>query len=217
MFQRSVNECWLLFDSFWSIDFVLNLFIFTSIDIQAPSQPPPPHQQQPIPPSSLTFLSDFIHRSQEASCKNWLYEQVFLFRFLLVEQLFLCSSYAVSNVQCDLTRSAGARYRDVNSDYINTNQQHYVLYGDRNASIEIPINTNQQPQKEGKQKMIIYVSSWSIVRMLNRWEVNDLFDGSHAWLFIINEWMNLMIDTQRDKYEEYLNHNNFFLLFLFLC
>jgi hypothetical protein len=57
----------------------------------------------------------------------------------------------VSNIECDLTRSAGARYRDSNSDYVNTSQQHYVLYGDRNAPIDSPISppTAINHQNEG--------------------------------------------------------------------
>ncbi|CAF3352717.1 unnamed protein product [Rotaria sp. Silwood1] len=79
--------------------------------------------QAPPPPSA--FLSDFIHRSQEPS---------------------------LSNIECDLTRSAGARYRDSNSDYVNTSQQHYVLYGDRNASIDLPksITNSINHQNEGR-------------------------------------------------------------------
>lgn len=51
----------------------------------------------------------------------------------------------MSNTECDLTRSAGARYRDSNSDYVNTNQQHYVLYGERNtsSSIDVPQISNE--------------------------------------------------------------------------
>ncbi|CAF3294512.1 unnamed protein product [Rotaria socialis] len=79
------------------------------------------------PPPPPQFLSDFIHRSQEPS---------------------------LSNIECDLTRSAGARYRDSNSDYVNTSQQHYVLYGDRNASIDSPksISNSINHQNEGKIK-----------------------------------------------------------------
>ena len=58
---------------------------------------------------------------------------------------------SVSHIQCDLTRSAGARYRDANSDYVNSSQQHYVLYGDRNApSIESAASRGNHPN-EGKR------------------------------------------------------------------
>jgi hypothetical protein len=65
--------------------------------------------------------------------------------------------FLVSNVECDLTRSAGARYRDSNSDYVNTSQQHYVLYGDRNAPIDSPISSvNSVNQNEGRVKEKIF-------------------------------------------------------------
>ena len=61
-------------------------------------------------------------------------------RRILIAFVFADFFSLVSNIQCDLTRSAGARYRDSNSDYVNTSQQHYVLYGDRNAPIDGPIS-----------------------------------------------------------------------------
>jgi hypothetical protein len=62
--------------------------------------------------------------------------------------------FIVSNIECDLTRSAGARYRDSNSDYVNTSQQHYVLYGDRNAPIDSPISPPNaiNHQNEGRKE-----------------------------------------------------------------
>ncbi|CAF4801171.1 unnamed protein product, partial [Rotaria sp. Silwood2] len=59
-----------------------------------------------------------------------------------------------SNIECDLTRSAGARYRDSNSDYVNTSQQHYVLYGDRNTLMDSPksITNSINHQNEGRIK-----------------------------------------------------------------
>jgi len=72
--------------------------------------------------------------------------------------------FVVSNVECDLTRSAGARYRDSNSDYVNTNQQHYVLYGDRNAAIDSPISpVNSINQNEGRVKEKICFSDKSLI------------------------------------------------------
>jgi hypothetical protein len=67
--------------------------------------------------------------------------------------------FIVSNIECDLTRSAGARYRDSNSDYVNTSQQHYVLYGDRNAPFDSPISiTNSiNHQNDGKEEKVSFV------------------------------------------------------------
>ena len=63
-------------------------------------------------------------------------------------------SLIVSNIECDLTRSAGARYRDPNSDYVNTTQQHYVLYGNRNTSTDSPksIKNSINHHNEGRVK-----------------------------------------------------------------
>ncbi|CAF0720628.1 unnamed protein product [Rotaria sp. Silwood1] len=98
--------------------------------------------QAPPPPSA--FLSDFIHRSQEPS---------------------------LSNIECDLTRSAGARYRDSNSDYVNTSQQHYVLYGDRNASIDLPKSiTNSINHQNEERKPSLRVSS-KILALVNTLKV----------------------------------------------
>ncbi len=78
-------------------------------------------------------------------------QKLYFFFFFLYKIIFF---FVVSNIECDLTRSAGARYRDSNSDYVNTTQQHYVLYGDRNAPIDSPIsNTNSiNHQNDGRKK-----------------------------------------------------------------
>ena len=80
------------------------------------------------------------------------YFLIFLFAYYIYNNQFFF--IIVSNIECDLTRSAGARYRDSNSDYVNTSQQHYVLYGDRNASIDSPkfITNSINYQNEGRKK-----------------------------------------------------------------
>ncbi|CAF1556177.1 unnamed protein product, partial [Adineta steineri] len=101
-------------------------------------------QPPPPPPTSSTFLSDFIHRSQEPS---------------------------LSNIECDLTRSAGARYRDSNSDYVNTSQQHYVLYGDRNAPVDSPIsfvNSINHNNEERKPSLRVSSKILALVNTLKR-------------------------------------------------
>jgi hypothetical protein len=99
----------------------------------------------------LRRIKKFFYRIPISNLMNKI---IFLFLFdIIFMRNFRC---IVSNIECDLTRSAGARYRDSNSDYVNTSQQHYVLYGDRNAPTDSPISNSINHQNEGKTKQKSY-------------------------------------------------------------
>ncbi|CAF1010547.1 unnamed protein product, partial [Didymodactylos carnosus] len=117
-------------------------------NIPAPSLPPP---------IMSSFLSDFIHRSQEPS---------------------------LSSVQPDLTRSAGARYRDSNSDYINNNYQHYVMYGERTTTATQQINQNtnvyeRKPSTRVSSKILALVNT---LKRPKRKQLHEFFEDNEEEL-----------------------------------